>query len=100
MVFQILALLTMQVLIHDLASWLFSFYSSVLLSQDSLLPQEIIIKVEREDAGSLAIPSQVSWPLYVEKCAWLVSSRDQVTELGGEQKVRKQKYTWMTFTKT
>ncbi|XP_016068111.1 PREDICTED: zinc finger protein 180 [Miniopterus natalensis] len=26
--------------------------------QDSLLPQEIIIKVEREDSGSLAIPSQ------------------------------------------
>ncbi|XP_053518970.1 zinc finger protein 180 isoform X3 [Artibeus jamaicensis] len=26
--------------------------------QDSLLPQEVIIKVEREDAGSLAIPSQ------------------------------------------
>ncbi|XP_072822994.1 zinc finger protein 180 isoform X1 [Vicugna pacos] len=27
-------------------------------AQDSLLPQEIIVKVEREDAGSLAIPSQ------------------------------------------
>ncbi|XP_036088320.1 zinc finger protein 180 isoform X1 [Rousettus aegyptiacus] len=27
-------------------------------TQSSLLPQEIIIKVEREDAGSLAIPSQ------------------------------------------
>ncbi|XP_077649125.1 zinc finger protein 180 isoform X2 [Urocitellus parryii] len=27
-------------------------------TQDSLLPQEIIIKVEGEDAGSLAIPSQ------------------------------------------
>ncbi|XP_034493664.1 zinc finger protein 180 isoform X1 [Ailuropoda melanoleuca] len=27
-------------------------------AQDSLLPQEIIIKVEREDAGSLALPSQ------------------------------------------
>ncbi|KAM9756183.1 zinc finger protein 180 isoform 2-T3 [Dama dama] len=26
--------------------------------QDSLLPQEIIIKVEGEDAGSLAVPSQ------------------------------------------
>jgi len=27
-------------------------------AQDSLLPPEIIIKVEREDAGSLALPSQ------------------------------------------
>ncbi|XP_039722093.1 zinc finger protein 180-like isoform X2 [Pteropus medius] len=27
-------------------------------TQSSLLPQEIIIKVEREDAGSLAVPSQ------------------------------------------
>uniref|UniRef100_A0A8C3W1A0 Zinc finger protein 180 n=1 Tax=Catagonus wagneri TaxID=51154 RepID=A0A8C3W1A0_9CETA len=27
-------------------------------AQDSLLPQEIIVKVEREDAGSLAVPSQ------------------------------------------
>ncbi|XP_035868950.1 zinc finger protein 180 isoform X5 [Phyllostomus discolor] len=26
--------------------------------QDSILPQKMIIKVEREDAGSLAIPSQ------------------------------------------
>lgn len=71
-------LLTVGILSHDLASWLFSFCSSVLLSQDSLLPQEIIIKVEREDAGSLALPSQVSWPLCIRKCTWLVGGRDQV----------------------
>lgn len=44
-----------------LAPWLSSFFSSVLPSQDSFLPQEIIIKVEGEDTGSLTIPSQVGW---------------------------------------
>ncbi|KAM9756184.1 zinc finger protein 180 isoform 3-T4 [Dama dama] len=34
--------------------------------QDSLLPQEIIIKVEGEDAGSLAVPSQ-TWHLHLEE---------------------------------
>ncbi|KAM4800544.1 zinc finger protein 180-like [Urocitellus parryii] len=38
-------------------------------TQDSLLPQEIIIKVEGEDAGSLAIPSQrVFLGLFPENC--------------------------------
>ncbi|KAF7484271.1 Hypothetical predicted protein [Marmota monax] len=37
--------------------------------EDSLLPQEIIIKVEGEDAGSLAIPSQrVFLGLFPENC--------------------------------
>lgn len=71
---------TEQVLSHELALWLFPFFSLVLSSQDSLLPQEIIIKVEGEDAASLAIPSQVSWTwaLYTEKCAWLVGGRGQI----------------------
>ncbi|KAL4666581.1 hypothetical protein H8959_005270 [Pygathrix nigripes] len=45
-------------------------------AQDSFLPQEIIIKAEGEDTGSLTIPSQVGWArplLYTEKRAWLRS---------------------------
>ncbi|XP_059522216.1 zinc finger protein 180 isoform X12 [Myotis daubentonii] len=34
--------------------------------QDSLLPQEIIIKVEREDSGPVAVPSQ-TWQLHLEE---------------------------------
>lgn len=56
---------------------LISFLSPILLSQDSLLPQEIIIKVEREDSGPMAVPSQVSWThgLFTLRnvCGWLVA---------------------------
>lgn len=56
---------------------LISFLSSILLSQDSLLSQEIIIKVEREDSGPVAVPSQVSWThgLFTLRnvCGWLVA---------------------------
>src|SRR3712207_6855810 len=61
-------------------STLFPYTTLFRSSQDSLLPQEIIIKVEGEDAAPLAIPFQVSWTwaLYTEKCAWLVGGGGQM----------------------
>ncbi|XP_047690572.1 zinc finger protein 180 isoform X6 [Prionailurus viverrinus] len=35
-------------------------------AQDSLLPPESIVKVEKEDAGSLALPSP-TWQLHLEE---------------------------------
>lgn len=70
------SLLTVRVLSCD-GTPLISFLSPILLSQDSLLPQEIIIKVEREDSGPMAVPSQVSWThgLFTLRnvCGWLVA---------------------------